>query len=156
MTLAMSSPLVSRVSTAAGSSTRLWRQSRLRKHADFEKVYRSGRRIFSAHMTVFFLRRNGDMGPPPQQTKVGFAGGPGPARVGFTVARAMGTAVERNRIRRRLREAVRLNLGAVGDDVDVVIHPRKSALAAEFAKLCQEVAGAFTRIRSSAGGSATE
>ena len=141
MTLAMSSPQVSRVSTAAGSSTRLWRQSRLRKHADFEKVYRSGRRIFSAHLTVFFLRREEELGP---------------ARVGFTVARAMGTAAERNRIRRRLREAVRLNLGAVGDDVDVVVHPRKSALTAEFAELCQEVAAAFTRIRSSAGGSATE
>jgi len=141
MTLAMSSPQVSRVSTAASSSTRLWRQSRLRKHADFEKVYRSGRRIFSAHMTLFFLPRNENRGP---------------ARVGFAVARAMGTAVERNRIRRRLREAARMNLGAVGNDVDVVIHPKKSALRAEFAKLCQEVAGAFTRIRSSAGGTATE
>ena len=141
MTLAMSSPQVSRVSTAAGSSTRFSRQSRLRKHADFEKVYRSGRRFFSAHMTVFFLRRDSDSGP---------------ARVGFTVARAMGTAVERNRIRRRLREAARLNLSAAGNDVDVVVHPKKSALTAEFGKLCEEVAGAFTRIRSSAGGSATE
>lgn len=141
MTLAMPSPLVGRASTADGLSTRLWRQSRLRKHADFEKVYRSGRRIFFAHMTVFFLRREEE---------------PGPARVGFTVARAMGTAVERNRVRKKLREAVRLNLGAVGDDVDVVIHPKKSALTAEFARLCQEVAGAFTRIRSLAGGSVTE
>jgi len=139
MTLAMSSPQVSRVSTAAGSSTRLWRQSRLRKHADFEKVYRSGRRIFSAHMTVFFLWRDAE---------------PGLARVGFTVARAMGAAVERNRIRRRLREAVRLNLGAAGNDVDVVVHPKKSALAADFAELCQEVARAFAKIRLSAGGGA--
>jgi ribonuclease P protein component len=142
------------VSTAAGSSTRFSRQSRLRKHADFEKVYRSGRRIFSAHLTVFFLRRDGDLGPLPQPTKPGFAGGPGPARVGFTVARTMGVAVVRNRIRRRLREAARLNLGTVGDDVDVVIHPKKSALTAEFAELCREVAGAFTKIRSSPGGGA--
>ena len=139
MTLAMPSPLVSRASTADSSSTRFVRQARLRKHADFENVYRSGRRIFSAHMTVFFLRRDSDSGP---------------ARVGFTVARAMGTSVERNRIRRRLREAVRLNLGAAGNDVDVVVHPKKSALTAEFAELCQEVARAFAKIRSAAGGGA--
>ena len=154
MTLGMPSPLVSRASTAGGSPLRFSRQSRLRKHADFEKVYRSGRRLFSAHLTVFFLRRDSDPGPLPQQTKTGFAGGPGPARVGFAVARAMGTAVERNRIRRRLREAVRLDLGAAGNDVDVVVHPKKSALTVQFAELCQEVARAFAKIRSSAGGGA--
>jgi ribonuclease P protein component len=119
--------------TGGGARSRFLRAARLRKHADFEKVYRSGRRILSAHMTVFFLRRDS-----------------GPAHLGFTVRRALGTAVERNRIRRRLREAARLNLGAVGNAVDVVIHPKKSALTAEFAELCQEVARAFEKIRSSA------
>ena len=90
-------------------------------------------------MTVFFLRRDS-----------------GPAHLGFTVRRTMGTAVERNRIRRRLREAARLNLGAVGDAVDVVIHPKRSALTAEFAELCQEVARALEKIRSSAEGRTAE
>ncbi len=90
-------------------------------------------------MTVFFLHRDS-----------------GPAHLGFTVRRAMGTAVERNRIRRRLREAARLNLGAVGDAVDVVIHPKKSALTAEFAELREEIARAFERIRSSAEGGAAK
>jgi len=133
---AMARPEVSRVPTAGGASAEFARQARLRKHADFDKVYRTGRRLFSAHMTVFFLRRDA-----------------GPARVGFTVTRAMGTAVERNRIRRRLREAVRLNLGAVGSAVDVVIHPKKSAQAADFAELREEIARQFERIRSSAVGS---
>ena len=146
----MARPEVSRVPTAGGASAEFARQARLRKHADFDKVYRTGRRLFSAHMTVFFLRR--DSGPPPQQTKTGFAGDPGPARVGFTVTRAMGTAVERNRIRRRLREAARLNLGTVGNAVDVVIHPKKSAQAAGFAELREEIARAFKKIRSSAVG----
>jgi ribonuclease P protein component len=132
-------PEVSHVPASNGISVRLSRPARLRKHADFEKVYRSGRRIFSAHMTVFFLRR--DPGPPGQQT--------GPARVGFAVPRALGTAVERNRIRRRMREAVRLNRGAAGA-VDVVIHPKKSALTVEFAALGEEIARAFARIQSSA------
>jgi ribonuclease P protein component len=115
-----------------GIPSQAWRAARLRKHADFEKVYRNGRRLFSAHMTLFFL---------PQDR--------GPARVGFTVPRAMGAAVERNRMRRRLREAVRLNLGAAGGAVDVVIHPKKSALTAEFAALGEEIARAFARIQSS-------
>jgi ribonuclease P protein component len=52
-------------------------------------------------------------------------------------------------MRRRLREAVRLNLGAAGGAVDVVIHPKKSALTAEFAALGEEIARAFARIQSS-------
>lgn len=123
---------------------RPWAHARLRKHADFETVYRSGRRLFFAHMTVFFLRRDAD--PPPQQTKTGFAGDA--ARVGFTVPRALGSAVERNRIRRRMREAARLNLRAAGQAVDVVIHPKKSALRIDFAELREEIARAFERIQS--------
>jgi len=80
----------------------------------------------------------------------------GPARVGFTITRALGKAVERNRIRRRLREAARLNLGKVGNAVDVVIHPKKSALAADFAELREEIARAFEKIRSSASVSKAE
>ena len=140
MVAAMARPEVSRGPTAGSAPAGFSRQARLRKHADFDQVYRNGRRLFSAHMTVFFLRR----------------GDPGPARVGFTVTRALGKAVERNRIRRRLREAARLHLDRVGNAADVVIHPKKSALAASFAELREEIARAFEKIQSSAGGSATE
>lgn len=122
---------VSRVPAVGGDPARRWRQTRLRKHADFEKVYHRGQRFFSAHMTLFFLRRESNG-----------------ARVGFTVPRALGTAVERNRIRRRMREAARLNLAAAGNAVDVVIHPKKSVLRASFAELREEVARAFERIQS--------
>jgi len=130
----MPPPSVSRVSSAGSVPARVSRH-RLRKHADFEQVYRRGRRLFSAHMTVFFLQRDR-----------------GPARVGFTVPRALGPAVERNRMRRRMREAARLNLSAAGEAVDVVIHPKKSALTAEFAGLCQEMARAFEKIKSQVAG----
>jgi len=125
-----------RVPGGGSVSTRLWRQARLRKHADFETVYHNGRRLFSAHMTVFFLRR--------ESREV---------RVGFTVPRALGTAVERNRIRRRMREAVRLSLAAAGTGVDVVIHPKKSVLKAAFAELRGETEQAFARIKSQGAGS---
>ena len=116
----------------SGAPARISRETRLRKHADFERVYRGGRRLFSEHLTVFFLARDA-----------------GPARVGFTVGRVLGNAVERNRLRRRLREAARLEFRDLGGaPADVVIHPRKSALGAGFAELRQQVANAFGKIGS--------
>jgi ribonuclease P protein component len=109
------------------------RAHRLLKHSDFERVYRQGRRHFAAHLTVFFIGRESGTGP----------------RVGFTVSRALGGSVERNRIRRRLREAVRLNLKSLHAPVDVVINPKKSAVSADFAQLGTEVLEAFQKIESS-------
>jgi ribonuclease P protein component len=105
---------------------------RLLRHADFERVYKQGRRHFAAHMTVFYLER-------PE----------GNWRVGFTVSRALGGAAQRNRMKRRLREAVRLNRPAACAAMDVVINPKKSLLAADFAELQNEVSRAFELIRNS-------
>lgn len=52
----------------------------------------------------------------------------------------------RNRIKRRLREAVRMNLSGFSSPVDVVINPKKSALTADMPKLKQEVSVAFGAI----------
>ena len=102
------------------------RAARLLKHSDFERVYKQGRRHFSSHMTVFYLR----------QTEGG-------ARVGFTVGRVLGGAVQRNRIKRRLREAVRLRRAALKGAVDVVINPKKSLLTVEFPVVLAEISRAF-------------
>jgi len=116
------------------------RAGRLLKHSDFERVYKQGRRHFSPHMTVFFLRRAADALPEKG------------SRVGFTVGRVLGGAVERNRIKRRLREAVRLRrssleLGLEGAGaVDVVINPKKSVLKLEFAVVLEEVGLALDAI----------
>jgi ribonuclease P protein component len=64
-------------------------------------------------------------------------------RIGFTVGKALGGAVQRNRIKRRLREAVRLGGFSPGVAIDVVINPKRSALAADFNDLQSEVAKAF-------------
>lgn len=70
------------------------------------------------------------------------------ARVGFTVSKALGKAVDRNRMRRRTREVVRHHLAMLqGVGVDVVINPKKSTLTAEFPQLSQEVERAFRVIR---------
>jgi ribonuclease P protein component len=114
------------------------RRVRLLRHADFERVYKQGRRHFAAHMTVFYL-------PRPQD---GNGGEQGP-RVGFTVGKVLGGAVVRNRMKRRLREAVRLH-GLMAAAVDVVINPKKSLLAARFDDLKNEVSRAFDVIAKSA------
>jgi ribonuclease P protein component len=102
---------------------------RLRRHTDFERVYKQGRRQFSANMTVFYLQRE----PDPD------AG----IRVGFTVGRALGGAVTRNRMKRVLREAVRLSKPPKRLNADVVINPKKSLLAADFEAVKNEVRRAF-------------
>ena len=69
-----------------------------------------------------------------------------PSRVGFTVSKKVGNAVERNRVRRRLREVVRLS-GAVAQQTghDYVLIGRRAALGAPFDRLIAEFAGALKR-----------
>jgi ribonuclease P protein component len=78
-------------------------------------------------MTVFYLRRQQGEG----------------LRVGFTVGRVLGGAVVRNRMKRRLREAVRLQGLQASVAVDIVINPKKSLLTAEFAVIQNEIGRAF-------------
>lgn len=68
-------------------------------------------------------------------------------RVGFTVGRALGGAVVRNRMKRRLREAVRLSRREASVAADVVINPKRSLLAAEFSALQRDVERAFSVIQ---------
>ncbi len=78
--------------------------------------------------------------------------GPGPIfgpRVGLTAGRVLGKAVERNRIKRRMREAVRLSLALLTRDVDVVLHPRRTVLTAEFTGLQEEVSRIFATVQKS-------
>ena len=102
---------------------------RLRRRADFQRVSR-GRRKASV---AFVLQA-------AQRTE-GAAEGP---RVGFTVTKKTGGAVERNRIRRRLKEAMRAAapLEARGD-CDYVLVARREALTRRFAELVADLRRAF-------------
>src|ERR1700732_5224578 len=64
----------------------------------------------------------------------------GPVRIGFTVSRQVGNAVERNRVRRRLREIVRLaEGGGMHDGHDYVLIGRRAALELPFGEMRQEL-----------------
>ena len=88
------------------------------RKADFDAVYRHGKRRSSSHFTVFF-RAN--------QLPV--------SRFGFSIKKALGGAVVRNRIRRRMREMVRCHRMEIPVGWDIVIHPKSSVGRAEFAWL---------------------
>ena len=88
------------------------------RRGEFDAVYRAGKRRSSSHFTVFF--RANEL---PQ------------SRFGFSIKKALGGAVVRNRIRRRLREMVRCHRLELPAGWDIVIHPKSSAARAEFAAL---------------------
>jgi ribonuclease P protein component len=116
------------------------RSGRLLRHADFERVYKQGRRHFSSHMTVFYFHRGGEQG----------------WRVGFTVSRALGGAVDRNRMKRRLRESVRKTWPQASVPMDVVVNPKKSLLRAPFEDLVAEMRRAFEVMIQKQGGKASK
>jgi ribonuclease P protein component len=116
-----------------GKRAKFTASMRLLRHADFERVYKQGRRHFAAHMTVFYLAREQGEG----------------LRIGLTVGKVLGGAVERNRMKRRLREAVRLGWPGIRFPVDVVINPKKSVLKIEFSELGNEINRTFEVIQKS-------
>lgn len=115
---------------------------RLRKHSDYQRVYKSSRKQFSKQMSFFYSLRP-EMGPDGTSRRCETEG----ARVGLTVGKVLGKAVERNRIKRRLRECVRLHAGNLTFPVDIILHPRRTVLEMEFVKLECEVRQIFRTIQ---------
>jgi len=113
------------------SDLRFPKSARILKPSEFRKVYDEGIRIPGPYFAAFCLR-------------VPEGGGP---RVGFTAPRALGGAVVRNRIKRRVREAVRRHLHQLGPQWHIVINPRRKALSVAFAELTREVDRLFQRCK---------
>ncbi len=73
-----------------------------------------------------------------------------PARVGLTVGKVLGKAHERNRIKRRLRAAIQAHRSLLPAGLDLVLHPRRTALSTPFAQISEEVTAIFTAAASAA------
>src|SRR4030081_1931538 len=104
--------------------------NRLRQRADFLAVA-NGARANSAAFVVQARARDDD----------------GPVRVGFTVTRKNGTATERNRIRRRIRELVkRLDVVSMRPHSDYVLVGRRAALTCDFPTMLDDLRSALHRL----------
>ena len=100
---------------------------RLRKHSDFQRAYAAARKRQSASMSWFLAGRPEASGAAPAP------------RVGLTAGKVLGKAHERNRIKRRMREALRRHIDLLPPGFDLILHPRRSVLTMEFAKLEAEI-----------------
>lgn len=114
---------------AGAPRARLPSAARLHQSREFQRVYKHGMRATGAWMTVVVMRQNDPKG----------------VRLGLSVSKDHGSAVRRNKIKRLLREAFRLERHALPADIDVVLIPRQNEahatlpeLRAEVARLCPQ------------------
>ncbi|HEX2053242.1 MAG TPA: ribonuclease P protein component [Actinomycetota bacterium] len=107
------------------------RVDRLRTPDHFKRVLREGKRVNTAHLFVHSAERQDDE----------------PGRYGLAVSRKLGGAVERNRIRRQLRAAVR-EVGGAPAGIDWVIMP-KSGGKVSVGQLANELSQIMAEVRRS-------
>ena len=104
-------------------------EQRLRENRDFRLIYARGRSHADSLAVIYVLRRNGD-----------HANAAPVRRIGFVVSKKLGDAVVRNRIKRRLREAVRLCLPDLREGpFDLIFVGRTGAKGAEWSTILATV-----------------
>lgn len=99
---------------------------RLRKNREFQTVYKRGSSYWNREFTIFTLKNNLST-----------------SRIGFTVTKKYGTAVERNAIKRKLREIIRLNKHTLIKGYDIVIIPKKNTKDMNFEELTRSLIHVF-------------
>jgi ribonuclease P protein component len=114
---------------ASRSSRSYSRACRLLARGDFDAVYKGGRRRASKQFLAFFRRREDAASA---------------SRFGISVKKALGGAVVRNRLKRRIREILRLHRQEIATGWDIVIHPRSSVATAPFAAIERELIDLLT------------
>ena len=118
---------------------------RLSKHADYQRAYAASRKRQSASMSWF-------LAPQQPQANLPILG----PRVGLTAGKVVGKAHERNRIKRRMREALRRHTNLLPRGCDLILHPRRSVLTLEFTKLEAEIVRILQQARAEAARMAAE
>jgi ribonuclease P protein component len=122
------------IKSGSGGRQSFPQSSRILRSADFRTVYDNGTRVSGPLFAAFCMARRERDG----------AG----VRIGLTVPKALGGAVVRNRIKRRLRAAFRLHRAEWPlMDLDIVLNPRKAAILAPFADLERAFAEVIRKCR---------
>jgi ribonuclease P protein component len=98
------------------------KSERVLERKDFVNLNRSGKRIRTAHFTVFVAKNRLSR-----------------TRLGITVSRKVGGAVTRNRLKRLIREVFRLHKGLFPSSCDIVVSARESASQLDFRKVKEEL-----------------
>lgn len=89
-------------------------RGRLSRSEDFARVYRAGRSVANKYLVLYYFERS----------EPGSLGTDDASRVGFSVSKRLGGAVDRNRIKRVLREAFRANAQSIAGNMDFVLIAR--------------------------------
>lgn len=113
-------------------------ENRLRRRQDFAAAVRRGRRAGRPLLVVHLRRDAIDPHVPGESTP--------PARAGFVVSKAVGGAVQRNQVKRRLRHLVRERLSLLPPGSLVVVRALPEAGEADHAQLALDLDAALTRL----------
>ena len=105
---------------------------RVRKRAEYMRVQQQGRRVSGRYVTMLILANDGTA-----------------PRLGLIASRKLGTAVSRNRAKRRLRDLFRRHRAALGPAaaIDIVAIPRRELIAARFADVEADFLSTLRRCR---------
>lgn len=107
------------------------RQYRLRRNKAFHTVYRRGRTVSTQTLSLVYAR----------------TGAPDSLRVGFSVSKKIGNSVQRNHVKRLLRENCRMLIPSMRRGHSVVFVARSAARDAGFERLGRDMASLLTRAR---------
>lgn len=104
---------------------------RLKKKSDFGKTYKYGKSVVNSYLVMYVLIRS--------------MNNEGCPRVGFSVSKKIGNAVKRNKIKRRMREAVKAYLPLVNKEVDIIFIARKKITRITFKDIEKNMVNLFKK-----------
>ena len=81
----------------------------IKSNRDFQRVYKRGKRAWNSNFTIYYLKNHRDE-----------------TRFGITVTKKIGNAVERNRLKRRIKEIIRHHREILPIGYDIIIIPKKN------------------------------
>lgn len=94
------------------------KENRLRKSKEFDRVYKHGKNYWNRQLTIYVYKNNTET-----------------TRVGYTITKKIGNAVTRNKVRRRMKEIVRLNFENIDSGYDIIFIPKKNVVDLPYDKL---------------------